>query len=195
MKHKNMTMLLLGALALGLSTASSAASQATATLSNFIQSGTITNNAASTANLTGVIYSLGTAGDGIATWDTAGSGTASDFLSNNNWFQTVSWTGLNIGAGSSFNFSGLDIDLITTLSPLSVTGTVLDNSGSSLVNATLSLLWSDGSTGVANLAQQAWSTTQNLTISSVSAVPVPAALFMFAPALLGFIGLRRKAKI
>jgi hypothetical protein len=30
--------------------------------------------------------------------------------------------------------------------------------------------------------------------SDVSAVPIPAAAFMFAPALLGFIGLRRKAK-
>lgn len=29
----------------------------------------------------------------------------------------------------------------------------------------------------------------------VSAVPIPAAVFMFAPALLGFFGLRRKAKI
>ena len=30
---------------------------------------------------------------------------------------------------------------------------------------------------------------------SVSAVPIPAAAFMFAPALLGFLGLRRKAKL
>ena len=30
---------------------------------------------------------------------------------------------------------------------------------------------------------------------SVSAVPVPAALFLFAPALLGFLGLRRKATL
>jgi hypothetical protein len=30
-------------------------------------------------------------------------------------------------------------------------------------------------------------------ISVVSAVPVPAAAFLFAPALLGFMGLRRKA--
>ena len=30
---------------------------------------------------------------------------------------------------------------------------------------------------------------------SVSAVPVPAALFLFAPALLGFFGLRRKAAV
>ncbi|MBL4900072.1 MAG: spondin domain-containing protein [Colwellia sp.] len=31
-------------------------------------------------------------------------------------------------------------------------------------------------------------------LTNVSAVPVPAAAFMFAPALLGFLGLRRKAK-
>jgi len=33
-----------------------------------------------------------------------------------------------------------------------------------------------------------------ITFNEVSAVPVPAALFMFAPALLGFFGLRRKLK-
>jgi hypothetical protein len=34
----------------------------------------------------------------------------------------------------------------------------------------------------------------SLDVSAVSAVPVPAAAFLFAPALAGFIGLRRKAK-
>jgi len=34
-----------------------------------------------------------------------------------------------------------------------------------------------------------------LTVGTVSAVPVPAALFLFAPALLGFFGLRRKAAV
>jgi hypothetical protein len=34
----------------------------------------------------------------------------------------------------------------------------------------------------------------NWTPSQVSEVPVPAALFMLGPALLGFLGLRRKAK-
>jgi hypothetical protein len=33
-----------------------------------------------------------------------------------------------------------------------------------------------------------------ITVGSVSQVPVPAAAFLFGPALLGFIGLRRKAK-
>ncbi len=35
----------------------------------------------------------------------------------------------------------------------------------------------------------------DVSISSISEVPVPAALFLFAPALLGLIGLRRKAKM
>ena len=34
----------------------------------------------------------------------------------------------------------------------------------------------------------------NITVSSVSEVPIPAAALMFAPALLGFLGLRRRAK-
>lgn len=34
----------------------------------------------------------------------------------------------------------------------------------------------------------------NLDAVSVSAVPIPAALFLFAPALLGFMGLRRRTK-
>ena len=33
-----------------------------------------------------------------------------------------------------------------------------------------------------------------IAVTGVSAVPVPAALFMFAPALLGFMGFRRRAK-
>jgi hypothetical protein len=37
--------------------------------------------------------------------------------------------------------------------------------------------------------------TVTLAVSSVSAVPVPAAAFLFGPALLGFIGLRRRAKL
>jgi len=35
----------------------------------------------------------------------------------------------------------------------------------------------------------------DVSVSSISEVPVPAALFLFAPALLGLIGLRRKAKL
>ncbi len=45
-----------------------------------------------------------------------------------------------------------------------------------------------GSSGAFNI--------DNISVNaSVNAVPVPAALFMFAPALLGFLGLRSKAKV
>jgi hypothetical protein len=177
-------------------TTANAASTATATLSSFIQRGLIANDAGSTGSITSVIYSLGAAADGIATWDSGtGGGVASDFLSNPRWFQTVTWSGLNVAAGDTFNFSGLDIDLITSFSPLSVSGGILDTTGSSLVNATLSLIWSDGSVGSVNLIQQAWATTQNLRIgSSVNAVPLPAAVWLFGPALLGFMSMRRKTK-
>jgi hypothetical protein len=44
-----------------------------------------------------------------------------------------------------------------------------------------------GNTGAFNI--------DNISVNaSIGAVPVPAALFMFAPALLGFLGLRRKTK-
>jgi len=39
------------------------------------------------------------------------------------------------------------------------------------------------------------STTGGVLSANVSAVPVPAALFLFAPVLLGFLGLRRKAAV
>ena len=39
-----------------------------------------------------------------------------------------------------------------------------------------------------------FSSIATIELTNVSAVPIPAAAFMFAPALLGFLGLRRKAK-
>jgi hypothetical protein len=176
-----------------------ATSLATASLTFFDQNGTVTNNAASTANITSVVYSLGTAGDGIATWDLFGNngaagGVASDFLSNGQHFQTVTFSGLNIAAGSSFSFGSLDIDLIQTLTPLSVTGGVLDTVGTSLVGALMTIFWSNGDTATTNLVQQAWATTQNLSFTgapAVSAVPVPAAAWLFATGLAGFAGFRR----
>lgn len=171
------------------------ASTADVMLAGFIQSGTVTNSAGSTANITSIIYSLGAPGDGIATWDTGtAGGTASDFLSDPQYFQTVTF-GVNIAPSLSFSFGSLDIDYITTLSPLSVTGGTLDEIGSSLIGAYVSVFWSDGTSGTTNLTQQAWSTTQNFSVNSVSEVPLPAALPMMLVALggLGFAARRRKA--
>ena len=43
--------------------------------------------------------------------------------------------------------------------------------------------------------QVVYGTDGNTSTLTVQAVPVPAALFLFAPALLGFLGLRRKATL
>tara|TARA_R110001583_G_scaffold195483_1_gene374090 strand:+ start:404 stop:904 length:501 start_codon:yes stop_codon:yes gene_type:complete len=62
--------------------------------------------------------------------------------------------------------------------------------------SSLSVLLSAGSytiTGLATLSPYGGGGAA-ARLSSVSAVPIPAAAFLFAPALLGFMGLRRKAK-
>jgi hypothetical protein len=163
--------------------ATQAASVASVSLTDFIQVGSIENNALSTANITSVVYSLGPAGDGIATWDgTSGTsgGVASDPLSDPNWFQTITWSGLSIAPGAAFNFSGLDIDLIVTLVPLDVTGGII-GAGPSLVGAFVSVTWSDGSSGSTPLAQQDWGVDQNFrVVSGGAAVPEPGALGLLA---------------
>jgi hypothetical protein len=160
-----------------------AASIASVALTGFIQNGTVTNDAASTANITSVVYSLGPAGDGIATWDgSTGGGVASDFLSNPSFFQTVTWSGLSVAPGTVFNFGGLDIDLIQTLNPLSVTGSILDDTGASLVGAFVTVTWSDGASGTSPLLQQAWIQPQQFDIASNGAA-VP------EPGVLGLLGL------
>ena len=169
------TFALISSLAIGIGTACATPS-ATATLTGFIQNGTIVNNAGSGASISTIIYSLGTAGNGIATWDdnggsTLSGGVKSDLLSSPEWFQTVTWGGLSVAAGGSFTIANLDIDYITTLSPLSIDQQFLDTTGASLVNGYIKIIWSDGEFGQTSLTQQAWADTQNLTINAATGVP------------------------
>jgi hypothetical protein len=182
----------------------SATGVATVNLSSFIQNGTVTNGAASTSNITSIVYTLGTPGVGVATWDSNGggnlaNGTPSDFLSDNRWFQTITFSGLNVAAGNSYSFSNfsignLDIDLIEAFSPtLSVSSQTLDGVGTSLINASMSIFWGNGESATTKLIQQAWILEQNLSFKAgPSAVPVPAAAWLFATGLAGFGAYRRK---
>jgi len=186
---------LISSLAIGIGTAH-AIPAATVTLTDFIQDGTIVNDAGSGASISSIIYSLGTAGNGIATWDdnsgtTLAGGVKSGLLSSPEWFQTVTWSGLSIAPGGSFNIFSLDIDYIATLSPLSIDQQFLDTTGSSLVNGYLKVIWSNGDTGQTSLTQQAWATTQNLTINAAAGVPDTGSSLAFlglALTALGFFG-------
>ncbi len=189
MKLHNLTFAIL---ALMISNSVMAAGSATVHLngSSFIQSGSVLNTSAPGVDIVKVVYDLGTHADGIAIWEiNSSTGTHSNFLVGNH-YSTETWSGLSVGSSNSFNFSGLDIDLIQTVTPPSVTGSILGGP-SSLANASVSVFFSDNSWGSADLVQQSWQADQNLLISAVPE-PETYAMLLVGLGLVGFMARRRK---
>ncbi len=88
---------------------------------------------------------------------------------------TFTFLGIAFGGGNT-SFDLASIGYLSAVTAVTIVG--LDNSGGSPGFDVLNVKINPGSIG----------------FGAVSAVPLPAAAFMFAPALLGFFGLRRKAK-
>jgi hypothetical protein len=176
----SMKIQLAGALALALVVAPVAAQAVSVQLggATFLQSGSFVNDTAFTA--TSFVYSLGTPANGVATWDAAGTGMPSEFLADPDFFQTLTWSGLSVAPGGTFTFIGLDIDLITTLTPLSVDAATIDGVGTSLRNAFVAVGFANGSTCRTSLRQTGWRVDQALNCGTSVPVPEPATWALLA---------------
>lgn len=117
--------------------------------------------------------------DGVASLDISDTNLLIDFSTTSSW---------NPASFNGFKFTDT-FGLIADFTSVSI------NPMTNMVGFDLSL--------ITVLADEIWVNWQGLSFNSdtivsldinPSAVPIPAAAFMFAPALLGFMGLRRRAK-
>lgn len=186
MKHRLFLLLIATSLLLVSRTTSAkaAALEATADLSDFLQSGTITNRSDAGFNIVEIIYSLGPAEPNLATWDGrfgSAGGIASDFLSDRNFFQTITFRNLSIAPNNSFSFSGIDIDLIQTIDPLVAVGSPAGGP-ETLRKAFIEAKFNNGGSAIARLQQTAWQNPQQLRLierdvtQNPTPVPTPALL-------------------
>lgn len=165
-------MFLLGTLALGLSATSSAATL--------------------TADAGWKEFTFG--GPGIASWKDT-------YSFNINQASTLTVTDAFLSGDIFQVFSGV-ASLGFTSSPTSLTSQILNDYDAAAASSKWSTgMWTllAGSYTISGIAivpfQNGRGALRLDTLASqVSAVPIPAAALLFAPALLGFIGLRRKAK-
>lgn len=93
----------------------------------------------------------------------------------------------NIHAGNTLRYTtdGVNLTTVATTTDWSLTQLSFVASAAS---TTLTFFFET------DIGSGSWFIDDVAEASAVSAVPVPAALFMFAPALLGFLGFRRKAR-
>ena len=130
-------------------------------------------------------------GDAIITLNIKG-----DFNSSHEWAD-VTLDGFSLGrvldnntANDPFNFTNDQ----GSYSALTGSATIANSDFASLILDGLLNLSFQTSSGV-NCCGTVNHLSGSITFTEVSAVPLPAAAFMFIPALLGFMGFRRKAKL
>jgi hypothetical protein len=161
----------------------------------YLQSGVVTNTTAN-ATLNKVVYSLGALEEGVAVFELyLSTGQHQDFVpAISSHYSTEVYDNLNLGYGQSFTFSGLDIDLYKPSMPGVFDHANLDTVGTSLKNATVSFLFSDGFSTVLELNETKWHTTQVLSFPTVSPVPEPETFALFALGGLLVFAKRHKQK-
>jgi len=195
----------LGAIILWPTNAVAMTINAEATFFNFFNQGTVMNNSAAPVSITGIIFTLGLPEPGIGTWDIrpVTGGTYSDLLGGG-FAQTINFNGLSIGSGSSFAWSNLDFDIITSVDPLAFgSGPVCTSSGceveTALDNALFTLIFSNGDQLSSGFSNGNIFLTHHLEFESPrpAVIPLPAALPLYGTglAIMGFIGWRRKRKM
>jgi hypothetical protein len=143
-------------------------------------------------------------------YESVANATSSNYVAYNaNGAALSTFTWANPGTFDLNNFSIAGAWGTQTLTISGFNGASLVNSSNLFVSPTASLFtanWTNLTsftiatgndhidTGVGNGSGKHWALNDITVNSSPSAVPVPAAALLFGPALLGFMGLRRKAK-
>jgi hypothetical protein len=173
----------------------------------YLRSSTVTNSSSPGFDIVSIIYALGAPGIGIATWDSIDGiianippgGVASDFLSDPEFFQTLTFNvvvqpGDSYSEGFPFTHPFNDLDVILSLSSLIVSGgNALNLTSAALQNGSVTLVFNTGDRLTSPFLDQHPELPQTLTLTGTpTAIPEPGTLLL---CVIGAAGLMRSTKL